>query len=155
MEKKIINYRCTAEYLALICDVGAALVEEAKTRVSNSREEQERRLRARHALGVEIVQHPAFSKYAKGNSAFVDNLRTDTKREIGDKIDKVIGKSSLYDALQLVGAEGDVEKMIKKLGEKVSLTQALQVYLGREDSRLRKDGCRHCEIPGHCPQKDE
>ncbi len=152
MEKKIINYRYTQEYQALVCDISAALCEETKTIIFNSQEESLRRLKARHEMAKEIISHPAYQKFAKNNSEFIENFRKDIKREIGDKVERIIGKSSLYDALALYEKEPDFKKMVGRLGERVSLTRALQVYLGREDSRLGNNSCRTCPDCKHCPK---
>ena len=149
----LINYRHTSEYRQLVTDISASLVEEAKTRVASSKEEALRRLLARHEMASEIINHPAYQKFAKGNQPFVENFRKDIKREVGDKIERVIGKSSIYDALQLYEAEPDIDKIIKKLGEEASLTRAMVVYCGRDVSKFSESletTCRRCFL--HCPK---
>ena len=140
---KVVNYRHTEEYMQLCEDIAAGFIEHHKERIDRQQEFAEWHLRFKHGIAEEILMHPAYKKYSKGNRDFIDNFKKDVGLRVGKKVP--IGKTTFYDMLQLYEAQPNIEKVIAKAP---TTNKALEIFLGRGVSRVSESTCKHCSL--HC-----
>ena len=126
---KLISYKQTEEYDALIEDLKSILVEGVYA-------SRWRLIETYHQLGMRILEDASFQKHAKGNeSSFLPHVAG----IIG------ISERTLYRAIQFAEKYPIIEKLPE--GKNISWTKIIRKYLP-EPKGESKESCRYCPI--HC-----
>jgi len=101
-------------------------------------------------LAKTILDSPAYKKYGRDNSDFLDRLQNRIRQELGNKNLPALSRTSIFDALQVFG-KYSLEDLDKKLGLYWRWSDALAL-VGRQIQRL--DDLAECNhlCPKHCPK---
>lgn len=132
----------TDEYTLLVEDIRSALTEGGFIA-------RQVLIKIFYSVGERIVHDELYQKYGKGNQAFIKQLAEDVK---GDS-DMPIGKSRLYEMIQVAEKYDSYEKLdsaLAETGKNASWNKAVMLARGEKPKIVLK--CRHCPIDGHCPE---